>query len=154
EKMVRRHPHVFDQTIVHSVEEINANWDVIKAAEKGNKTEESALDNILESLPALLKTTEIIKKAKKSGFDWENVTQLWNKLTEELTEFKEAVSSCNRNEIELELGDILFVMTDLAHYYNINPEVAFLRVNDKFISRFDSVDLEAKSLDKSVLDLT
>src|SRR5699024_7425421 len=128
EKMVRRHPHVFDQTIVHAVEEMNANWDVIKASEKGNKTEESALDNIAERLHALIKTTEIIKKAKKSGFDWENVTQLWNKLTEELTEFKEAVSTGNRNEMELELGDVLFVMTDLAHYYKINPEVALLRV--------------------------
>src|SRR5690625_3332614 len=154
EKMIRRHPHVFDKTIVHSVEEINANWEVIKAAEKGNKTEESALDNILESLPALLKTTEIIKKAKKSGFDWENVAQLWDKLSEELTEFKEAVSTGNMNEMELELGDVLFVMTDLAHYYKINPEVALLRVNDKFISRFQSVELGAKTLYKSVLDLT
>lgn len=154
EKMIRRHPHVFDKTIVHSVEEINANWEVIKAAEKGNKTEESALDNILESLPALLKTTEIIKKAKKSGFDWENVAQLWDKLSEELTEFKEAVSTGNMNEMELELGDVLFVITDLAHYYKINPEVALLRVNDKFISRFQSVELGAKSLYKSVLDLT
>src|SRR5699024_7416787 len=110
EKMIRRHPHVFDKTIVHSVEEINANWEVIKAA-------------------------------KRSGFDWENVAQLWDKLSEELTEFKEAVSTGNMNEMELELGDVLFVMTDLAHYYKINPEVALLRVNDKFISRFQSVEL-------------
>src|SRR5699024_920117 len=111
-------------------------------------------DNILESLPALLKTTEIIKKANKSGLEWENVTQLWNKLTEALTELKEAVRTGHRNEMELELGDVLYVMTELAHHYKINPEVALLRVNDKFISRFESVELEAKSLDKSVLDLT
>src|SRR5699024_9203592 len=129
-------------------------WEVIKAAEKGNKTEESALDNILESLPALLKTTEIIKKAKKSGFDWENVAQLWDKLSEELTEFKEAVSTGNMNEMELELGDVLFVMNYYAYYYKINTEIALLRVNDKFISRFQSVKLGAKTLYKSVLDLT
>src|SRR5699024_6546034 len=103
---------------------------------------------------ALLKTTEIIKKAKKSGFDWENVAQLWDKVSEELTEVKEAVSTGNMNEMELELGVDLFVMTDLAHYYKIHPEVALLRVNDKLISRFQSVELGDKSIYKSVLDIT
>ncbi len=154
EKMIRRHPHVFDKTVVNSVEEINANWETIKASEAGRKKEESALDSVLKSLPALQKTSEIIKKAKKSGFDWESTTQLWNKLEEELGEFKEAIEMHDMQEMELELGDVLFVVADLANHYKIDPELALLRVNDKFTSRFQAVELGAKSLDKKVLDLS
>src|SRR5690625_5130713 len=105
-------------------------------------------------MPVLLKTTEIIKKAKKSGFDWENVAQLWDKLSEELTEITEAVSTGNMNEMELELEDVLLDMTDIAHYYKINTEVDLLRVIVNFISSFQSVELGSKTLYKSVLDLT
>ncbi|HLR59696.1 MAG TPA: nucleoside triphosphate pyrophosphohydrolase [Pseudogracilibacillus sp.] len=154
EKMIRRHPHVFNQTVVSSVEEINANWEAIKANEVGRKKEVSALNSVLKSLPTLQKTTEIIKKAKKSGFDWENTTQIWDKLEEELAEFKEAIENQDEKEMELELGDILFVVADLAHHYKIVPELALTRVNDKFITRFQNVEKGAKSLDKDVLDLS
>lgn len=154
EKMIRRHPHVFDKTVVNSVEEINANWEAIKAEEAGRTREESALDSVLKSLPALQKTSEIIKKAKKSGFDWENITQLWNKLEEELTEFKEAIEMQDMREMELELGDVLFVVVDLANHYKVNPELALIRVNEKFTLRFQAVELGAKSLNRQVLDLT
>lgn len=154
DKMIRRHPHVFDETIVNSVEEINANWEAIKAKEVGRKKEKSVLDNILTSLPALQQTSEIIQKVKRNGFDWADISELWDKLDEELSEFKEAINNQDKKEMELEFGDVLFVMADLANHYKIVPELALMRVNDKFTSRFKAVEEGAESLDKEVLDLT
>lgn len=153
-KMIRRHPHVFSDVVAESVAEINQNWEAIKAKEIGNKKESSVLENIPKSLPILQKTTKIIKKAKQSGFDWPHLNQLWEKLEEELTEFKEAVKENNQSEMELEYGDVLFVLADLADNYQLNPEFALMKVNEKFISRFQAVEQGAKSLNKTVLDLT
>lgn len=154
EKMIRRHPHVFAEVEVNSVEEINSNWEAIKEKEMGSKKADSILNNLPKSTPTIQQTTEIIKRAKKAGFDWDNVDQLWDKLAEELDEFKEAVQNDDKNNIELELGDVFFVLTDLADYYKVNPELALTRVNNKFKMRFQAVERGAKTLGKTVLDLT
>lgn len=154
DKMIRRHPHVFSDVDANSVEEINLNWEAIKKTESNRKTEASILSNTLDSLPVLQKTTEIINKVKKAGFDWDDINQLWDKLEEELAEFKEAIEMQDVNNMELEFGDVLFVMADLADYYKINPELALTRTNEKFRTRFLAVERGAKSLEKTVLDLS
>src|SRR5699024_535385 len=153
-KMIRRHPHDNSDVVVEAVREKNQNGEAIKNKETKNKKEESVLENIPKSLPTLQKTMKIIKKAKQSGFDWQHINQLWEKLDEELTEFKEAIQQRNQNEIELEYGDVLFVLADLADNYQLNPEFALMKVNEKFVSRFQAVEQGAKPLNKTVLDLT
>lgn len=148
-KMINRHPHVFDKTTVHSIEEIHQNWDELKAKEKGNRRR-SVLDNIPNSLPSLLTALNIQKEAAKVGFDWEQVEEIWQKISEELKELEEAIQMGNQAEIEIELGDILFSIVNLARRYQINPEIALNRTNQKFFSRFNYIE---KALEKEGKDI-
>ena len=148
EKMIRRHPHVFGDEQVHSVEDIHRNWEALKQAEKGEEPI-SILDGIPKSLPALLKAYNIQKKAAKVGFDWDEVEDIWQKLEEELQEVKDAVQQAERSELEKEIGDSLFALVNLARYYRIDPELALNRTNQKFISRFKYIEEQLKKEQKS-----
>lgn len=152
DKMIRRHPHVFGEVKVESVEEVNANWEAIKQSE--GRESQSILADLGKELPALQRASELKKRAKKAGFDWSHVDHLWAKLDEEVDEFKEAIEKNDPVEKELELGDILFVVSDLADYYEINPELALMRVNDKFTYRFGFIEEAAKKRGLKVSDLT
>jgi tetrapyrrole methylase family protein / MazG family protein len=139
DKMIHRHPHVFKDTAVNSIAEVKSNWDQLKQAEKGH-VHASMIDGVAKHSPSLIRAYQLQKKAAKAGFDWDKVYGVWNKLEEEIAEFKTAISVESMNEQEMEFGDILFVLANLARHYNINPEVALNRANEKFISRFTYIE--------------
>lgn len=149
-KMIHRHPHVFGEVNVGSVDEVIHNWDQLKKAEKGYERT-SILDGIAKSLPALAKAYELQSKAAKVGFDWNEVKPIWEKLEEELAEVKEAIEQHNDVEIEKEFGDVLFVIANLTRFYNIHPEVALNKTNKKFLSRFHYIEEKLREQEKDIL---
>lgn len=137
EKMVRRHPHVFEGAE-------RPDWDVIKAAERSGKGDPKTLDGIALSLPALMRAEKLQKRAAKTGFDWPDTEGPYDKLSEEIQEVKDAVVSGDTNEIESEIGDLLFSVVNLARKLEVDPEVALRGANDKFTRRFNAVEENAK----------
>ncbi|WP_188456140.1 nucleoside triphosphate pyrophosphohydrolase [Virgibacillus oceani] len=149
EKMIHRHPHVFSDTTVESVDDVYQNWNKLKQEEKGDKRK-SVLDGVPKSLSALARAAKLQHKAAKTGFQWDDVKDVWDKLAEELEEVKEAISDKEIDEIESELGDVLFVLANISRYYKINPEVALNRTNRKFISRFSYIEEKLDELGKDI----
>jgi len=137
EKMIRRHPHVFSNISVNSSEEVLKNWEDIKRLENQDKKKKTF--DLPAHLPALAIANKIGHKAKKYDFDWNNLEQVYAKLDEELKEVKEAIIEKDQNHIAEELGDLLFVIAQLARHLNIDPEQALRGGNNKFISRFDKM---------------
>lgn len=142
EKMIRRHPHVFSDTKgVNTSEAVLEQWESIKTNIEGRK-QESLLSKIPASLPAMEKSYEIQKKVAKVGFDWEEVSNIFLKITEETEEVKEEIETGDRDKMEEEIGDLLFSVINLARFLKINPSVALSRTNKKFIERFAFVESE------------
>lgn len=150
EKMIRRHPHVFRES---TAEEKLPSWEEIKQAEKGN-VRKSRLDGIAASLPALAKASMLQHQADKVGFGWREVAGIWEKLREELAEFKAAVAAKEEVEMEKELGDVLFVIANLARFYQIQPEIALEQTNEKFIHRFHYLEERLKEENKEITEQT
>lgn len=154
EKLIRRHPHVFGDTVVNGQDEVIRNWEKIKMQEG----RESLLDGIPSTLPALVRAVRLQEKASKVGFDWHEREDCWKKVEEELTEFRRAIDdNSDREEIENEFGDLLFSLVNYARFLNINPEDALRKTNRKFVSRFKTIertlrergkDMENASLDE------
>lgn len=142
EKMIRRHPHVFNNTSVKNAEEVVTNWEAIKQQEKGGKSA-SLLEDVPVSFPALLQAQELQKKAGKVGFDWETVEPVIEKVKEEWREFQEAREMNDPDEMEKEFGDWLFTIANLARHYKISSENALQRTNQKFRERFSSMEQQA-----------
>jgi tetrapyrrole methylase family protein / MazG family protein len=149
EKMVRRHPHVFSTVKVEDADEVVNNWNAIKAKEKGTKKEESILSSIPKGLPALFKAYEMQKKAAKVGFDWEDVDGAWEKVQEELDEWKGAIQQRNEQEAAKEFGDVLFALVNVARFYRIHPEDALQATVQKFQRRFEYVEQQVKASGRS-----
>ncbi len=141
EKLIRRHPHIFGDVKVKDSKEIEKNWEAIKLKEKGR---ESVLDGVPKSLSALLRSYRLQEKASKVGFDWQEKTDVWQKVEEELREFKEAENSEDIEKTEEELGDLLFALVNYSRFLKINPENALRRANEKFIKRFQYVEKRLK----------
>ncbi len=144
EKLIRRHPHVFADVEVNSVEQVRQNWEEIKAAEKG-ETEAtpkltSKLQRIARSLPPLMAGTKISQKAATVGFEWDDVAGVWDKFSEELAEFQHAIAHEDKAQQEAELGDLLFVLINLARWYDLDPSAALQTTNQKFIQRLSAVE--------------
>ncbi|WP_156289996.1 bifunctional methyltransferase/pyrophosphohydrolase YabN [Oceanobacillus salinisoli] len=152
-KMIYRHPHVFSDVSVNSSDEVNRKWEELKKQEKGDKRK-SILDGVPKPLPSLAKAYKLQKKAAKVGFDWDDVSDIWSKLDEELTEVKEAINTKEKLEIEKEFGDVLFVLANLSRYYTIHPEVALELTNQKFISRFTFIEEKLKEAGRDINDAT
>ncbi|WP_428910339.1 nucleoside triphosphate pyrophosphohydrolase [Niallia sp. Krafla_26] len=153
-KMVRRHPHVFGDAVANTAEDVVKNWDEIKQEEKGVKRE-SILDGVGKSLPNLIRAFELQRKAAKVGFDWQDVSGAWGKLTEEIQEFKEEISHDPSSENAIkELGDILFAFVNIARFYDINPDEALFMTNKKFTNRFHFVEQKVMKSGKSFKDFT
>lgn len=152
-KMIHRHPHVFGNVEVDSVDDVLTNWDALKQEEKG-KERESILDGIPKHLPSLSKAYKLQQKAAKVGFDWKEAESIWEKLAEEVTEVKDAIAEGNIDHIEDEFGDVLFVVANLMRFYKIHPEVALNRTNNKFFSRFSYVEKEAQKSGKRLEENT
>jgi XTP/dITP diphosphohydrolase len=149
-KLVQRHPHIYGEVKVANANEVKDNWEKIKMKEG----RESALEGVPHSLPALVKAYRIQEKASGVGFDWEKPIQVWDKVKEELHEFKKEVdnaeSDSDKQRLEMEYGDLLFALVNYARFLDINPEDALEHTNRKFIRRFQFLEKNAKSIGKSL----
>lgn len=148
EKLIRRHPHVFDDVKVENVEEVSQNWEQIKAAEKGETIEEAQLlsrklARYASTLPPLMAGIKISQKAAAAGFDWENVEGIWEKFQEELGEFKQAIEQESSVEQQAELGDLLFTIIQIARWYKLDPTEGLQGTNRRFIQRFAQIEAVA-----------
>ena len=142
EKLVRRHPHVFGDEPAATAGDVKRIWGEVKAAEqieKGKKVE-SLLAGVPRSLPALMEAQQVASRAAAVGFDWENPEQVLEKLHEELAEFDEARRNASQEELENELGDLLFVLVNLARFVKVDPEQALRKTNAKFRRRFGYIE--------------
>ena len=147
EKLVRRHPHVFGDTTVADAEEVNRNWEAIKAAEKGEAHNPDLLSPKLSkynrTLPPLMAAMKISLKAAKAGFEWDSVEGVWAKFEEELQEFKTALAEEPKENQEGELGDLLFTIVNIARWHDLDPSAALQGTNRRFIHRFEQVETVA-----------
>jgi len=142
EKLVRRHPHVFADTVATQSSEVEVNWERIKAEEKRNRP---LLDNIPRSLPALVGAKRLSERAASVGFDWDDAQGSREKVSEELDELDVAAQSGNKREIEHELGDVLFALVNFARHLGVDPELALARTSLRFRSRFNHVEQRVKA---------
>jgi tetrapyrrole methylase family protein/MazG family protein len=149
-KLVRRHPHVFDNMEIDTAEEQIVNWENIKNKE-GKK---SILDGVPKSSPALLRAFRIQQKASIVGFDWKEITPVLDKIKEEIDELQEVIDSKNKKRIEEELGDLLFAIVNLSRFIKVNPEDALRMAIEKFIYRFNSMETIIKAEGKEISDFT
>jgi MazG family protein len=142
EKLIRRHPHIFSDGDAKTEADVKKRWDEIKAQERAGKEDkpQGLLDTVPRALPALVEAQQITSRAAGVGFDWGNPEEVLDKLHEELAEFDAARRSASQDEIEDELGDLLFVIVNLARFVKVDPEQALRRTNAKFRSRFGFIE--------------
>ena len=150
EKLIRRHPHIYSDVKVENEEQVKQNWEKLKMKE-GRK---SVMGGVPESLPALIKAWRIQDKAKQVGFEWDNIEDVWKKVEEELTEFKEVAKEGNTDKMEDEFGDLLFSLVNYSRFLNIDPETALERTNQKFLKRFRHIEEVALAQGKHLTDMT
>lgn len=150
EKLIYRHPHIYSDVKVENEEDVKRNWEQLKLKE-GNK---SVLSGVPKSLPAMIKAMRIQEKARGVGFDWDEPHQVWEKVEEEMSEFKQAADSGDQKHMEEEFGDLLFSLINFARFKNINAEEVLERTNKKFIFRFQYLEEAAKKSGKNLSDMT
>jgi len=142
DKMIRRHPHVFEDSTVNSVGDIRKQWRKIKKTEKGRSAKASILDSVPSGLPALMRAYRVSERAAGVGFDWDSIAGVLEKVDEEIDEFKDAVSEHNEKKIKTEFGDILFTLVNVARFAKIHPETALYDAIGKFEKRFQYMEKE------------
>lgn len=152
EKLIYRHPHIFGTVEAADAEAVSRNWEQLKLKEKGGN--KGVLAGVPNSLPALIKAYRIQGKAKGVGFDWGNVAPVWDKVKEELDEFRAETEVNNRDAMEDEMGDILFSIVNICRFYKINPENALERTNRKFMRRFSYVEEQAFAQGRSLSEMS
>jgi len=155
DKLINRHPHIYSDTDVNNEEDVKRNWEQIKLKE-GNK---SVLGGVPSSLPALVKASRIQEKARGIGFDWENKSQVWEKVEEEMQEFRQEYNAeddtvIDQERAEGEFGDLLFSLINYARFVGINPENALEKTNRKFIKRFQHLEKKAAENGQKLQDMT
>tara|TARA_B100000575_G_C22982948_1_gene567075 strand:- start:70 stop:822 length:753 start_codon:yes stop_codon:yes gene_type:complete len=141
QKLINRHPNIFSQKVYSN----NSNWELNKQKFKNRKY---LLDGIPSNLPSLIKAQRLQEKAASTGFDWDNIGQVWDKLKEEIQELKEAKKSKVKDEIEEEVGDVLFTIVNLCRFFDISPDNALRKSNYKFLKRFNGIEDELKKENK------
>jgi MazG family protein len=156
QKLIRRHPHVFGDGTAESAEDVKRIWGEIKAAEKKDRGQHEAglLDSVPRAMPALVEAQQIASRAAGVGFDWETTEQVIEKLDEELAELAEARRQASPAELENEIGDLLFVLVNLARFVKVDPEQALRKTNAKFRERFTHIERELAARGKKVQDAT
>jgi len=150
DKLIIRHPHIYGDIEVRNEDDVKQNWEKIKLQE-GNR---SVLDGVPKTLPALVKAIRIQDKAAGVGFDWESTEQVFQKVEEELDEFKKEVDRKDQDKMEDEFGDVLFSIINYARFLKINPESALERTNKKFIKRFKYLERQVNLKKLSLLNMT
>lgn len=144
EKLIRRHPHVFGDVEIKSVDEVNENWEKIKAAEKGETSQTptvaSKMSRYASTLPPIAAGMKISQKAAEASFDWDSVDGVWDKFHEEMAEFEQALKHEDKEAQQSELGDIMFVLIQLARWYSLDPSSALQGTNQRFVERFRLVE--------------
>ena len=147
EKLINRHPHIYGDSKVKDDEEVKRNWEQLKMKE-GKK---SVLSGVPTSLPAMVKAYRMQEKTAQVGFEWENADQVWEKVEEEIQEFKEVADGIDQEKKEEEFGDILFSLINYARFKNIDPETALEKINRKFKYRFEYIEEKAE---KSLIEMS
>ena len=156
DKMMRRHPHVFGDGDADNPEAVRQSWEEIKAqekAEKGKSAPESLMDDIPLALPGLSRAVKMQNRAARIGFDWPDIEPVFDKLHEEIAEVREAIKSGSADAIEDEVGDLLFVVANIARHLKVDPEKAVRRTNNKFSLRFKHLEALAAQNDTQILSL-
>lgn len=152
DKLIFRHPHIYGNVTANDAETVKKNWEEIKLQEKGgNKT---VLAGVPSSLPALIKAARIQEKARNVGFDWEEPSQVWDKVKEELAETEAEIKAGRSDEMEAEFGDLMFSVINAARLYGVNPENALERTNRKFIKRFNHLEAKSKEMGIALKDMS
>lgn len=153
DKLIFRHPHIYGETLkAETADQVEDNWEQIKQKEKdGNK---SVLSGVPRSLPSLIKAYRIQDKARHVGFDWEERSQVWDKVKEEIHEFQNEVDHMDADKMEAEFGDVMFSLINAARLYHINPDTALERTNRKFISRFNYLEQHTLKQGRNLTDMT
>lgn len=149
-KLIRRHPHIYGDVTANDSDTVKQNWEQIKLSEKkGQKT--SVLDGVPKTLSSTVKAYRMQEKAAQVGFDWPNKQQVWDKVNEELNEFKNAETNAEKEE---EFGDLMFSLINYARFVNINPDDALEKTNIKFKKRFEYIEQKAKENNKNLKDMS
>lgn len=152
DKLIFRHPHIFGTVKAENAEAVERNWEQIKLKEKGgNRT---VLAGVPAALPALVKAFRVQEKVAHVGFDWEEPSQVWDKVAEETAEVGQAIAENKKDDIEAEFGDLLFSVINAARLYGVNPENALERTNRKFIARFNYLEAKAKEQGREIKEMT
>jgi MazG family protein len=149
-KLVARHPHIYDSTQIENEEQVKQNWEKLKLKE--GKT--SVLSGVPPSLPAITKAIRLQDKTKQVGFEWDNISQVKEKVDEEIAELYEAVETGEQSKIEDEFGDVLFALVNYARFAKIDPEASLEKTNKKFIRRFQQIETIAATQGKAIHDMT
>ncbi|MBL4930632.1 nucleoside triphosphate pyrophosphohydrolase [Clostridium paridis] len=153
-KMIYRHPHVFGDETADSSKEVLVNWEELKKKEKGLESLTEEMEAIAKSLPALIRANKVQKKAKKVGFDWDNVEPAMEKVIEELNEIKEVYKEGNRERITEEVGDLLFACINVARFLDVDGELALNKTTDKFIKRMSYIEQKVAQLGKKIQEMS
>lgn len=155
DKLIHRHPHIYGDVKVKDEEEVKANWEKIKLAERATEGEKpkSVLDGVPRGLPSMVKAIRVQDKARGVGFDWDNREQVWDKVNEELRELKHEVEAGSGKQAD-ELGDLLFSIVNYARFLGIDPDEALERTNRKFIQRFQFLERESAKDGKRMGEMT
>ena len=148
-KLIRRHPHIYENKKIKNSEEVKLNWEKIKLKEGRS----SILEGVPANLPPILKAYRIQEKVSSVGFDWKKSEDVLQKLDEEILEFKEELKKENKDDLEKEFGDILFSLINLSRHYKINPYDALEKSNNKFVKRFKFIEKKIKKIKKQISDL-
>ncbi len=152
EKMIGRHPHVFGSGECRTPDDVLRQWEVLK--KKEGKHRDSILDGVPRALSSLLRAHRLQKRAAQAGFDWEKVEDVVGKVEEEMRELREAVASGKREEMEEELGDVLFMLVNLSRFIGVNPEDAHRKTIGKFIHRFRYIEMKAAEQGRQLPDMS
>ena len=150
-KLIHRHPHVFGNVVAETSDKVLANWEIIKSEEKERRTVTDKLRSIPPMLPALMRAEKVGKKA--SCFDFPNADEVMLKVKEELAELEAAIANSDAENIEEEIGDLIFSITSLCRKLNVEPEIALNKATDKFISRFAALESVVLSQGKDIMKL-
>ena len=150
DKLISRHPHIYGGVKVENEHDVKRNWEQLKL----NEGRESVLEGVPNGLPAVVKASRIQEKVAGVGFDWEEPSQVWEKVQEELSELNEEIKTGNKENTEKEFGDVLFSMINYARFIDVNPENALEKTNKKFINRFQFLEKAAKKEGKNISDMS